>query len=76
MNAFAAAEQNGKAGDLQEELQVLFERQNVSGTTYATAFLASLAGWPCACVPMAGTSVSSGISRARPRSAKAVRHTG
>ena len=28
MNAFAAAEQNGKAADLQQELEALFERQN------------------------------------------------
>ena len=36
MNAFAAAEQNGKAAHLEEELQALFERQNTSeagGTT-------------------------------------------
>src|SRR6185503_18155362 len=31
MNAFAAAEQNGKAGELQAELEGLFERQNASG---------------------------------------------
>ena len=30
MNAFAAAEQSGKAANLQEELQTLFERQNRS----------------------------------------------
>ena len=30
MNAFAAAEQNGKAADLQQELEALFERQNKS----------------------------------------------
>ena len=30
MNAFAAAEQNGKAADLQKELEVLFERENRS----------------------------------------------
>jgi hypothetical protein len=30
MNAFAAAEQNGKAADLQKELEALFERQNTS----------------------------------------------
>jgi hypothetical protein len=28
MNAFEAAEKNGKAGDLQKELQVLFNNQN------------------------------------------------
>jgi SAM-dependent methyltransferase len=36
MNAFAAAEQNGKAADLQRELETLFESQNTSevkGTT-------------------------------------------
>jgi SAM-dependent methyltransferase len=36
MNAFAAAEQNGKAAELQQELEALFERQNksaVKGTT-------------------------------------------
>ena len=36
MNAFAAAEQNGKAAELQKELEALFERQNrseVNGTT-------------------------------------------
>jgi SAM-dependent methyltransferase len=36
MNAFAAAEQSGKAADLQQELEALFERQNrseVKGTT-------------------------------------------
>jgi hypothetical protein len=30
MNAFAAAEQSGKAANLQEDLQALFERQNTS----------------------------------------------
>jgi hypothetical protein len=30
MNAFAAAEQNGKAADLQQELEALFERENTS----------------------------------------------
>jgi len=30
MNAFAAAEQNGKSAELQQELQALFERQNQS----------------------------------------------
>jgi ubiquinone/menaquinone biosynthesis C-methylase UbiE len=36
MNAFAAAEQNGKAAELQQELETLFERQNrseIKGTT-------------------------------------------
>lgn len=31
MNAFEAAEKNGKAGDLQRELETLFKRQNKSG---------------------------------------------
>ena len=30
MNAFAAAEKNGKAAELQRELEELFERQNTS----------------------------------------------
>ena len=30
MNAFAAAEQNGKSADLQRELEALFERENRS----------------------------------------------
>lgn len=33
MNAFAAAEQNGRAEDLQAELEDLFHSQNVGGTT-------------------------------------------
>jgi SAM-dependent methyltransferase len=36
MNAFAAAEQSGKAADLQEELGALFERQNRSEVQGAT----------------------------------------
>jgi len=32
MNAFEAAEKNGKAADLQHELEDLFNRQNISGT--------------------------------------------
>jgi ubiquinone/menaquinone biosynthesis C-methylase UbiE len=36
MNAFAAAEQNGKAADLQRELAELFERQNQSADKGAT----------------------------------------
>jgi SAM-dependent methyltransferase len=43
MNAFAAAEQNGKAADLQHELEALFARQNTSGdpatTTIPATFL-------------------------------------
>jgi hypothetical protein len=33
MNAFEAAEKNGKAGDLQRELEILFSNQNKSGAT-------------------------------------------
>ena len=36
MNAFAAAEQNGKTADLQKELEALFERQNRSEAKDAT----------------------------------------
>jgi SAM-dependent methyltransferase len=36
MNAFAAAEQNGKAADLQRELEALFERENRSPVKGAT----------------------------------------
>jgi SAM-dependent methyltransferase len=41
MNAFAAAEQNGKAAELQRELESLFERQNTSasGTSIPATFL-------------------------------------
>jgi hypothetical protein len=43
MNAFSAAEQSGKAANLQEELQALFERQNRSeardGTSIPATFL-------------------------------------
>ena len=38
MNAFAAAEQNGKAADLQQELEALFERQNQSASTAPRRF--------------------------------------
>ena len=41
MNAFAAAEQNGKAADLQKELEVLFERQNTSKVNGATSIPAT-----------------------------------
>jgi SAM-dependent methyltransferase len=41
MNAFAAAEQNGKAADLQKELEALFERQNRSETKDATSIPAT-----------------------------------
>src|SRR6266550_466949 len=37
MNAFAAAEQNGKAADLQQELEALFARQNQSTNPGATS---------------------------------------
>jgi hypothetical protein len=41
MNAFAAAEQNGKAADLQKELEDLFERQNRSEVNGATSIPAT-----------------------------------
>ena len=41
MNAFAAAEQSGKAAELQGELEALFERQNRSGVTDATSIPAT-----------------------------------
>jgi SAM-dependent methyltransferase len=41
MNAFAAAEQNGKAADLQRELDGLFERQNQSGDNSTTVIPAT-----------------------------------
>ena len=41
MNAFAAAEQTGRAGDLQAELETLFERQNQSGAAGATSIPAT-----------------------------------
>ena len=41
MNAFAAAEQNGRTADLQRELEALFERQNQRGATGATAIPAT-----------------------------------
>jgi SAM-dependent methyltransferase len=41
MNAFAAAEQNGKSVELQEELEALFERQNRSGVKGATSIPAT-----------------------------------
>jgi hypothetical protein len=43
MNAFEAAEKNGRADDLKKELEVLFESQNTSGredsTLIPTTFL-------------------------------------
>jgi len=41
MNAFAAAEQSGKAADLQQELETLFERENRSAATGATSIPAT-----------------------------------
>ena len=41
INAFAAAEQNGKAADLQQELEALFERQNRSEAKDATSIPAT-----------------------------------
>jgi SAM-dependent methyltransferase len=41
MNAFAAAEQNGKAAELQKELEALFERENTSQTQNTTSIPAT-----------------------------------
>jgi SAM-dependent methyltransferase len=41
MNAFAAAEQNGKAADLRKELEALFESQNTSEVKGATSIPAT-----------------------------------
>jgi ubiquinone/menaquinone biosynthesis C-methylase UbiE len=41
MNAFEAAEKNGKSGDLQNELQVLFNSQNTSATANITTIPAT-----------------------------------
>ncbi|MDN5943192.1 MAG: class I SAM-dependent methyltransferase [Nitrospira sp.] len=41
MNAFEAAEKNGRAGDLQKELQVLFDSQNKSGRKGVTSIPAT-----------------------------------
>lgn len=41
MNAFEAAEKNGKAGDLQAELEELFTRQNTSGSNNRTSIPAT-----------------------------------
>jgi SAM-dependent methyltransferase len=41
MNAFAAAEQNGKAAELQQELEALFERENRSADKTATTIPAT-----------------------------------
>ncbi len=41
MNAFEAAEKNGRAGDLQKELEALFDRQNKSPNPDATSIPAT-----------------------------------
>jgi len=41
MNAFDAAEKNGRAGDLQKELEVLFDSQNKSGRKDVTSIPAT-----------------------------------
>ena len=41
MNAFEAAEQNGQAAELQQELEALFERQNKSADTRPTSIPAT-----------------------------------
>jgi hypothetical protein len=41
MNAFEAAEKNGKALELQHELEVLFNSQNKSTTTNTTSIPAT-----------------------------------
>lgn len=41
MSAFEAAEKNGRAGDLQKELQVLFNSQNKSTSKDATSIPAT-----------------------------------
>ena len=41
MNAFSAAEQNGRAADLQQELEALFERENRSGGDGTTSIPAT-----------------------------------
>ncbi len=41
MNAFAAAEANGKSAELQRELEALFERQNTSSVAGATSIPAT-----------------------------------
>ncbi len=41
MNAFDAAEKNGKAADLQKELVALFESQNKSGDKNASSIPAT-----------------------------------
>ena len=41
MNAFEAAEKNGRAGELQKELDVLFDSQNKSPSKEATSIPAT-----------------------------------
>jgi hypothetical protein len=41
MTAFAAAEQNGKSAELQQELEALFERQNKSENKDTTSIPAA-----------------------------------
>ena len=41
MNAFEAAEKNGRAGDLQKELEALFNSQNKSPNKDATSIPAT-----------------------------------
>ena len=41
MKAFEAAEKNGRAGDLQKELEALFSRENKSPNRNATSIPAS-----------------------------------
>jgi len=41
MNAFEAAEKNGRAGDLQEELETLFSSQNKSPSKNAASIPAT-----------------------------------
>jgi hypothetical protein len=41
MNAFEAAEHNGQAGDLQKQLEVLFNSQNTSPRKDATSIPAT-----------------------------------
>ena len=41
MNAFEAAEKNGRAGDLQKELEVLYKSQNTSPDKNATTIPAT-----------------------------------
>jgi hypothetical protein len=41
MNAFEAAEKNGKANELQRELEELFNRENKAGNANATSIPAT-----------------------------------